>query len=239
MVYLVADGGQIVFVARAPDGNELGDSPMVKNAEYSDAQRKFGDGSLLVTDAQFVWEKSLADDQWRDIFGGQIDKMTMALWLFLPEEASTDGVRFFAREGAPEAHGSFFFRLLSKGYPYPYFSAHYAPDEAGGATGENTSQPRAMVPVGQWTHLAMIFDEGVMTFYIDGMELHTATMSRPSFPAQGEEDVQKHKINTFVMPPGTHVEDFVFLSSEALSTEALDTLMNEGLKTFLEKRGVQ
>lgn len=227
--------------AEARNSGAIGEGvPMRQRAqaEISDENPKFGAGGLKSQLHELILQQSLADDPWYETFSTASDELTVAVWLHLPEITEAQGtsanIRIVSREGAPNAHGTWFFSLIEG--RRPYFSIIEV-DDAGNEIGSTTSPGGDFsVPKGQWTHVAMTFDRGMITLFVDGEVVHTGPVDVSRIPEQGFDNVRSLRLNILSPPEGAFVDDFAIFAKKALSQDDIRLLADEGLEAFLNRR---
>ncbi len=154
---------------------------------------------------------------------GATGKLTLALWLKLPEEPA-DGFLFVHRSyggGFGGTPGYYQFSL------HPRLGLRFV---TGKQQPVSTRRQLFSLEPGVWTHLAMVYDQGVVTFYRNGERLPVYGETGGTEIAALEPIDGKSKLRFLVgAPSGISVAEVVVLPDNALDEAGIRAL-SEGVQ---------
>lgn len=192
-------------------------------AEIDTKDKKFGAGSLKLSPPNvshsvdgFIWQ-SLKD---HEEMTRPIEQMTIGVWVKLPDSYDGTGFQIARRDqnhGSGDESGFFAFTYNGKLKALRFDAANHSPVSA-----KISLQP------GQWIHLGMTYDRGIVTFYENGVPYlakqsdASAVPEMPLLPA----------LTLFKafgsMPGGTRIDDFYLDLETALPPEKFSVLAEKG-----------
>lgn len=191
-------------------------------------QAKFGEGSLEIRDSRtgltgFPNSEVVAD------FSSEIKRLTISCWI-KPSQGLDMRVLFLSRYAAdPKYAGSFKYFWENNIF---MFSVQTADDYF-----VIQSPPVPPIEPGEWTHLAMTFNDGEVTFYFNGEVFgFPEKMPVDAIPAVDMETKRAIFHIASGLPAGSSVDDLAFFGSEALNEKEIHRLYTEGLEAFNNKR---
>lgn len=89
---------------------------------------------------------------------------------------------------------------------------------------------------GEWIHLGMSFDRGVVTFYKNGVLEGTKSTPATKIGSMEEDPVTKPSLKAMGnLPTKTHVDDLGFFGGSVLTDAEMRELYQKGLKEFVSK----
>ncbi len=195
---------------------------------YAVNQAKFGEGSLEIRDSR-TGLTGFPNPEVVPDFSSEIKRLTISCWV-KPSQELDMRVLFLTRyAGDPKYAGSFKYFWENGTFKFSiqtdddYFLAQ--------------SPPTPPIEPGAWTHLAMTFQDGEVTFYFNG-EVFGLPEKMPvdAIPAV-DMDTKKAVFHIFSgLPAGSFVDELAFLGGEALSEKEIHRLHAEGVEAFNLKR---
>lgn len=197
------------------------------DAQISTKIKKFGEGSLEIAGpfSMDVPKGSLLTDS----LGEAIDKMSLTLWLRLPEEGTKKGVVIANRTVGPGEAGRWGAGWVAKRLGLTFTNGS-------GPMVSMARKPHTVpIPPQTWTHLALVVDGQRVVFYVNGQEVETRELSSPGVPAVDE---ISHAHMQFLrgLPKGAFVDDFGYFGTTALTPDEIDAICQSGLRAFMESR---
>jgi len=209
-------------------GGEGLDFPYLGESVQSTEMAKFGAGSMaLGDDALTGFGSSLASGPQSD-FGGSISRMTISLWVKPGRDDIGGQPVFFLQRLNGSFEGSFTFRFSASGHLI--FSASVERD--GQAEGSNIQSERTPgLMMGEWTHFAMTFDGGEVTFYRNGEPVGSPQPMRDGVTAiPALANSRLGVLRGLVSSPGvSHLDDFGFFADTALTSDEIANIYEKGL----------
>ncbi len=211
-----------------------------KGAQFSAAAARFGKAGLDIqalkeegdSSSGQAWQTGLTQDVWAG-FREEIRQITIAAWV-RPEEIKPFVI--FWRIASSTANPGFFqFTLLGQGRLY--FAAAGPEGEAGEPAIRPAISSRSPAPVkqGEWTHLAMTFNNGEVRFYANGELLGEPL----AFPLETIPPLSTQGVPSMIalsgLPAGSQADEFALFGSRVLTPEEVQSLYENGLEAFLKQ----
>lgn len=219
-----------VNVALDSSGNNLNmeySSPEAFEVSYENP--KFGGSSLKVTGPKGGIKQSLKEDPYTKL-GEEIQRMSVVAWIYLPEQIKDDiGFSFLVRQSISSKKRNGDWRLAvhsALGLRFATLSESLAA----------SPRHKELYP-GSWTHYAMIFEEGMISLYENGMCIVQKPSEPLSIPEADQTDgAQPRFVGLSGLPEGSFVDDLGYFGDTALSEEDIHKIMKTGLQDFVENR---
>ncbi len=229
------DGGEMV-VDSAPGALAI---RLPESSRVSTEQHRFGKGALLINERPksekpvgLGWETLLTRPE-QEAFKEEIRKCTVTAWV--KPEGIEPFIVFWRIPGATYLPGYLQFSFLGGEKGRFYASMTGAPEEGGekGKGWNGMSSLPASLPPGEWSHLAMVFDEGEVRFYLNGaplgVPLHSTISTLPAMESQYPSMKAFSGVDA-----GTVVDDFALFGSRALTDEEIAAVYEHGLEAFVK-----
>jgi len=215
--------------------------PFSKNSARVTENARFGRGCLRIgrlsgeRSQGYAFEAMLRGamlEQFRE----PVSRMTISLWLY--RVGDTPVVMFRRMPGAPRSAG-FFQWVLLKGEKTRFYFAATAEngDEPGGyKTYELLSKAVFTVPPGEWNHLAMTFDQGVVSFYLNG-RLAGEPQSVPYSVIPVATEPLSSILAAAQLEEGSLVDEFLLLGDQALGEMEILEIYEKGIANHTAQFG--
>jgi len=229
----LGEAGEQVFFLACPTLEGSGDHAAV------------GEGSLFVANSGHRGLQLPLSDPPLDGLAGEVTAMTVACWIRLPGNYDQKGFLLAGRSYLSSAARSGSREEFLRRPGAWRFAIH----ESQGLwffLGGNTTRVNSLdvysaadLPVEQWIHLAVTFDQGDVVFYVNGQEVHLGTMpgeeqSIPALLDGGSEGVLSVGSNPGYAYPGlrspSHLDDFALFGSRALDAGEIAALYELGVR---------
>jgi len=199
---------------------------------------KHGPYGIRMLETETVGVQSLGEFEWSEAFAKETDKLTVATWIYIPADAPEENIRIASRLGASDGSGVWHFTLVQSNMPYFSLLAHPNPEATTGEPEGFTANTARdfYFPRDQWVHVAMTFDQGEVTLYVDGEAVLMAPLGHNVIPAANHEEPQRVQLQFLSLPAGAMADDFFLMQGTALDGMELRSLKDSGAKSFLQER---
>ncbi|MCX6934921.1 MAG: hypothetical protein NTZ01_01790 [Verrucomicrobia bacterium] len=192
--------------------------------------KKFGNGSLEILrptegDTAGSIHQSLLAKPYASL-RGSLERFTIVCWILLPPEGGGESATLFRRDSVKSGGDSGLFTFAR----HPRLGLRFATKD-----GPAVSQA---VPIenGEWIHLGMSFDRGVVTFYKNGGLVGTKVTTPVQVKNLPEDPQGKPSLKALGnLPAHTRVDDLGFFGETVLEEAEMRELCQKGLKEFVSK----
>lgn len=204
---------------------------LAENAAQNSDKARFGKGSLLIKGG-LAWETMIEAAEWEP-FRGEIRQMTISAWV--RPSGLESFVVFWRLPSALEWPGFFQFSSLG-GEKNPLYFAVTGPGAEQDAKGEQhqvlSTQSVSFLP-DEWNHLALTFNEGEVTFYVNGERVGApVTVPIDTIPAITNPQPSMKAAAGSAQP--MFLDDFGLFGSTALTADEVFLVYQDGLDTFVK-----
>lgn len=192
--------------------------------------KKFGNGSLEILvptegDTAGSIHQSLLAKPYASL-RGSLERFSIVCWILMPPEGGGESATLFRRDSVKSGGDSGLFTFVR----HPRLGLRFATKD-----GSAVSQAVA-IENGEWIHLGMSFDRGVVTFYKNGVLEGTKSTPATKIGSMEEDPVTKPSLKAMGnLPTKTHVDDLGFFGGSVLTDAEIRELYQKGLKEFVSK----
>ncbi|MEO8206229.1 MAG: LamG domain-containing protein [Chthoniobacterales bacterium] len=222
----------------ANSGEGLFNAHYLGDTQQTTEQHKFGKGSMLIGEKKgltpirglasgFIAASSDSSEA--------IHKMTITVWIrpVTPPEGVPNSFKgeahILARYvGNGMKAGSFIYNFTPKAFNFWYVSA----DE--GNIQKFRSAPLPFIEPDEWSHMALTFDEGNVTFYFNGLPIAQADAVHQGAPSIGAPQGKSSILGFSSLLPGDCIDDFGVFEGRALTEPEIDRIYTKGLEEFIK-----
>ncbi len=221
---LAEGSSEFIYLFDEPDNAKIIDSgvhqrdiPLGKNVIVSE-DAKFGNACLEIGAGGVASKTRVEASQLQPI-----EAMTISIWIRLEREAPV--IFLWRQQNTETSPGLFRF----------YYSARKLWFAVRGEAGVERASVGPLQPyLGQWTHIAMTYHKGLVTFYVNGVPAGPSEqLSGTEIPALHADGVYT-QMGGYDAPEGTRVDDFAFFDDRALDEEAMLMIYSDGLQAYLQ-----